>query len=122
MRGIVATALALTLTPALAFAGETIATAPAAQPAPMAAPVSPLEAASADQPDDAPGVRMGPCGPQTVTADGKTDSKPHGFVEGGLGTGGYRHFAAGVCKPLANGGAIAVSVGQSQEHGRRSGP
>ncbi len=52
----------------------------------------------------------GPCGPQAVAADGKTDNRAHGFVEGGVGTSGYRHVAAGVCKPLANGGSVSVSV------------
>lgn len=64
-------------------------------------------------------VTVGPCGPEAVTDDGKTETRPHGYVEAGVGTGGYRHIAAGVCKPLANGGAIAVSVSESQMHGRQ---
>jgi hypothetical protein len=121
MRFIIASLLALA--PGLAFADGPIATAPATQsqqPAPP--PVPPLRVAAADGSGDVPAVRMGPCGPQAVTADGKTDSRAHGYVEGGIGTGGYRHVAAGVCKPLANGGAVALSVGDTQMHGRRFAP
>jgi hypothetical protein len=123
MRFIVASLLALTLAPGLALADEAISTAPVvgqSQPAP--APVAPLRAVDADGSDEGSGVRMGPCGPQAVTADGKTDNRAHGFVEGGIGTSGYRHVAAGVCKPLANGGAVAVSVGDTQLQGRRFAP
>jgi hypothetical protein len=122
MRFVAAALLSLLLTPGLALAGETIATAPGTGSPPAAAAVSPLVEANADGPDGAPGVRMGPCGPQAVAADGKTDTRAHGFVEAGVGTSGYRHIAAGVCKPLANGGAIAVSVSDSQAHGRRFAP
>jgi hypothetical protein len=122
MRFIVASLLALTLAPGLAFADEAIATAPTGVSQPAPAPVAPLHVANADGSDDASGVRMGPCGPQTVSADGKVDNRAHGFVEGGVGTSGYRHVAAGVCKPLANGGAIAVSVSDTQAQGRRFAP
>jgi hypothetical protein len=122
MRSIAAALLSFLLTPSLALAGETIATAPGTGSPPAAAPVSPLVEADAQGPDGAAGVRMGPCGPQAVSADGKADTRAHGFVEGGVGTGGYRHIAGGVCKPLANGGAIAVSVSESQANGRRFGP
>jgi len=119
MRSIVAATLALLLAPSLALADEAIHTAPATQTLPAAAPVTPLDEASGVGGDDGSGVRMGPCGPEKVADDGKTETKAHGFVEAGVGTGGYRHIAAGVCKPLANGGAIAVSVSQSQLQGRR---
>ncbi|HXQ13361.1 MAG TPA: hypothetical protein VN814_01915 [Caulobacteraceae bacterium] len=119
MRSIVAAVLALLLAPGFALADETIHTAPATQSLPAASQVSPLDEAGAAAGDDSAGVRMGPCGPEKVTEDGKTETKAHGFVEAGVGTHGYRHIAAGVCKPLANGGAIAVSVSQSQVQGRR---
>jgi hypothetical protein len=121
MRSIVA-ALTLALAPGFAFADGAIATAPAAQSLPAAAPVSPLDEAGADAPGGGSNVRMGPCGPQAVSVDGKTDTRAHGFVEAGVGTSGYRHVAAGVCKPLGDNGAIAVSVSQSQVQGRRFGP
>jgi len=117
MRLILAALTALLLAPAVALAGEVIATAPPTQSPPAAAPVSPLQ--EADAASGGSRVNMGPCGPEAVTDDGQTETKPHGFVEAGVGTGGYRHIAAGVCKPLANGGAIAVSVSQSQIHGRQ---
>jgi hypothetical protein len=122
MRFILASLLALALAPGLAFADEVIATAPAGQPQPAPAPVAPLQAVDATGNGDGSSVRMGPCGLQAVTADGKTDNRAHGFVEGGIGTSGYRHVAAGVCKPLANGGAVAVSVGDTQLQGRRFAP
>jgi hypothetical protein len=118
MRSIVA-ALTLVLAPSCALADGAIATAPAAQSLPAAAPAAPLDEASADAPGDGSSVRMGPCGPQAVAADGKADTRAHGFVEAGVGTSGYRHIAAGVCKPLGDNGAIAVSVSQSQIQGRR---
>jgi hypothetical protein len=118
MRLIVSAMIAFALTPAWALAEEAIATAPAQQPLPAAAPVSPLQDFDT-APDDGTSTRLGPCGPQTVSADGRADTKPHGYVEAGVGTRGYRHIAAGVCKPLANGGAIAVSVGQTEFQGRR---
>ena len=121
MRPIVAALLALVLAPGSALADEAIGTAPAKQAPPAAAPVAPLQEAEADASDGGHRVRMGPCGPQAVTADGKTETKAHGYVEAGVGTGGYRHVAAGVCKPLANGGAVAVSVSQSQAQGGRQG-
>jgi hypothetical protein len=119
MRPILTALTALMLWPGAAFAGEVIATAPTTGSPPAAAPVPPLQA---DAMNAGPAVRVGPCGPEAVTADGKTETKPHGYAEGGVGTGGYRHIAAGVCKPLANGGAIAVSVSESQAQGRRYGP
>ncbi len=123
MRFIVAGLLALTLAPGFAFADEAISTAPAiGQSQPRPAPVAPLQAADADGSGDGSRVQMGPCGPQAVSADGKADNRAHGFVEGGVGTSGYRHVAAGVCKPLANGGAIAVSVSDTQLQGRRFAP
>ena len=119
MRSVVVATLALLFAPGFALADEAIHTAPATQSLPAAAPVTPLDEVGAAAGDDGSGVRMGPCGPQAVNEDGKTDTKAHGFVEAGVGTHGYRHIAAGVCKPLANGGAIAVSVSQSQQQGRR---
>ena len=120
MRLIVSAMLAFALTPGFALADEAIPTAPAQQSLPAAAPVSPLQDVE-NTPDDGTTTRLGPCGPQAVSADGKVDTKAHGYVEAGIGTGGYRHIAAAMCKPLANGGAIAVSVGQTQMQGRRYG-
>lgn len=120
MRIVHAALLALILAPGAARADQVISTAPAAQSPPAAAPVPPLRVTDADA-RDAPEVRMGPCGPETVDDSGKAATKAHGFVEAGVGTSGYRHLAAGVCKPLANGGAVAVSVSESQAQGQRYG-
>jgi hypothetical protein len=118
MRSIVAAMLALLLAPGFALADETIHTAPATQSLPAATPVLALDEVSAAA-GAGGGARMGTCGLEKVTADGQTDTKAHGFVEAGVGTHGYRHIGAGACKPLANGGAIAVSVSQSQIQGGR---
>jgi len=119
MRPIVAALLLFAFAPGLAFADEAISTAPANQSPPPAAAVAPLREVESGDVDGRPRVRLGPCGPEAVAADGKTGTTPHGYVEGGIGTNGYRHIGAGVCKPLANGGAIAVSVSQSQVQDRR---
>ena len=119
MRSILA--LALMFTPGLALAGEVVATSPATQSPPAAAPVSPLRVADAADPNGDGRVVAGPCGPEAVSADGRVATNPHGFVDAGVGTSGYRHIAAGVCKPLANGGAVSVSVSDTQGQGRRYG-
>jgi len=119
MRFIVPVWLALALLPGAALAGEAITTASPSPGPPTAAPAPPLQTAAEFAADNPDAVQMGPCGPETVGADGKPDHKPHGYVEAGVGTSGYRHLAAGVCKPLANGGAIAVSVSDTEWQGRR---
>jgi hypothetical protein len=113
--------LALMFTPGLALAGEVMSTAPTAQPAPAAAPVAPLRIEDDGDPNGGGRVAMGPCGPEAVSDDGKVATKAHGYVEAGVGTSGYRHLAGGVCKPLANGGAVSVSVSETQGQGRRYG-
>jgi len=110
--------LALIFAPSLALAGEVISTAPTAQPAPAAAPVAQLRVADDGDPNGDGRVAMGPCGPEAVGDDGKLATKAHGYVEAGVGTSGYRHLAGGVCKPLANGGAVSVSVSETQGRGR----
>jgi hypothetical protein len=63
---------------------------------------------------------MGPCGPERVKPDGKLDTAPHGEIEAGIGTHGYRHLAGTVCQPLGQNGAVQVSAGVSQaQYGRR---
>jgi hypothetical protein len=63
-------------------------------------------------------VAMGPCGPERVKPDGKLDTAPHGVVEAGVGTHGYRHLAGAICQPIGQNAAIAVSASQTQ-WGRR---
>jgi hypothetical protein len=57
---------------------------------------------------------MGPCGPEKVKPDGRLETKPHGEIEAGVGTGGYRHVAGAVCQPIGQNGAVAVSVDETQ--------
>lgn len=107
-----------------AWADGPIATAgnPAQMSAPQPAdaapplPTDPSLTAGAGQP-----LVMGPCGPTKAKADGAPDSSPHGEVEAGVGTHGYRELAGSVCKPIGDTGAVSVSVGESQG-GWRWGP
>jgi hypothetical protein len=65
-------------------------------------------------------VALGPCGPERVKPDGKLDTAPHGEIEAGIGTHGYRHLAGTVCQPIGQNGAIQVSASTSQaQYGRR---
>jgi hypothetical protein len=57
---------------------------------------------------------MGPCGPEKVRPDGKLDTAPHGEVEVGVGTRGYRHVAAAVCQPIGQDAAVTVSASETQ--------
>jgi hypothetical protein len=102
-----------------AIADAPVATAGAAQlppPEPQAA-APPLSADSANAPAGPP-VAMGPCGPEKVKPDGSLETKPHGEVEAGVGTAGYRHVAGEVCQPLKDGGAVNVGVSYDQWGGR----
>jgi hypothetical protein len=65
-------------------------------------------------------VAMGPCGPERVKPDGKLDTAPHGQIEAGIGTHGYRHLAGAVCQPIGQDASVAVSASVSQaQWGRR---
>jgi len=59
-------------------------------------------------------VAMGPCGPEKVKPDGKLETAPHGEVEAGVGTGGYRHVAGMVCQPIGQNGAVEAGGSYSQ--------
>jgi hypothetical protein len=113
-----ATAVALLLGgPALADGPITTAPAsgPAApQPTTPAPPLSSVSTAS-----QGPLMAMGPCGPEKVKPDGSLDTAPHGEVEAGVGTNGYRRLAGSVCQPIGQDGAVALSVGTTQGDGYR---
>jgi hypothetical protein len=79
-----------------------------AAPLPTTAP-PPLPTAVTEAPEG-PQIAMGPCGPETVKPDGKLETKPHGEVEAGVGTSGYRHVAGIVCQPIGQNGAVTVGV------------
>lgn len=114
MRAIVSVAAVLLLAgPALAqgpiaTAGGSASTAP--EPAP---PPPPLPTAGAPPPPGPP-VAMGPCGPEKVKPDGRLETAPHGELEAGVGTGGYRHVAGLVCQPIGQDGAAAVGGSYTQ--------
>jgi hypothetical protein len=109
-----ATAAALFLAgPALA--DGPIATSPAdgsAAPQPATAP--PPLPLSGSAYADGPQVAMGPCGPEKVRPDGKLETAPHGEVEVGAGTSGYRHIGGAVCQPIGQDAAVAVSASATQ--------
>jgi hypothetical protein len=77
------------------------------------APAPPLPPSRPGDPADAPMV-MGPCGPEKVSADGHVSTAPHGEVEAGIGTHGYRQVAGVVCQPIGENGAVTISAGQTQ--------
>jgi hypothetical protein len=109
-----ATAVALFLAgPALA--DGPITTAPAAGPAsPQPTAPSPELPRPGEAPPQGPQMAMGPCGPEKVKPDGSLEKAPHGEVEAGLGTGGYREIGGSVCQPLGKDGFVAISAGQTQ--------
>ena len=76
-------------------------------------PPPPLPPPGAPSAEDQP-VAMGPCGPEKVKPDGRLETTPHGEVEAGVGTNGYRQLAGAVCQPIGQNGAVAVSVSQTQ--------
>jgi hypothetical protein len=119
MRVAMSAATAVLLLSGPALAEDPIATAaehPAAPqpPAPESTTPVPLPPADAAQPVRAQPVALGPCGPEKVKPDGTLETKPHGEVEVGVGTGGYRHASAVVCQPIGQNGAVTVGVSDTQ--------
>lgn len=101
-----------------ARADEAIPTAAGGVGAPASAPPpSDLEQPSPFAADDEI-ERIGPCG-DIRPASAPADRKPHGQVEVGVGTGGYRHVAAAVCKPIGENGAVAVAIDYTKWDGGR---
>ena len=62
---------------------------------------------------------MGPCGPEKVKPDGQLDTAPHGEVDAGVGSNGYRSLAGAVCQPIGQDGYVAASVSEAQGNNRR---
>ena len=60
---------------------------------------------SARAPAPAPGADSSPW---------RDDRKPHGEISVGVGTGGYRDYAAAVSLPIGEGGRLDISVSQSK--------
>ena len=113
-------AAALSMAAVTAWADGPVSTASSADQAPPQPQTSapPLP----DHGDGAapPRVGMGPCGPERVKSDGKLDTAPHGEIEAGVGTHGYRHLAGTICQPVGQNSAVQVSASMSQaQYGRR---
>jgi hypothetical protein len=101
------------------MADDAITTAPAAGPTapPPATSTSPLTSAPPVVIED-PQLAFGPCGVDKVPADGSLKPRPHGEVQAGVGTNGYRHLSGAYCQPLGENGAVAVSVSKTEFNGR----
>lgn len=112
-----AAALMALASPALAQAPISTARASAApQPTEGAPPLPEDDASAAEQ---GPQVAMGLCGPQKIKPDGTLETKPHGELEGSVGTGGYRSVGGFVCQPVGQHAAVSVGVSQTQMDGYR---
>ena len=120
MRVLALTTVMLSLVATSAWCDGPVSTAPGpgsaqgkVQPGAHNAPVAQLDPADQDVDDT---VVMGACGP-TRSVDGAPDTAVHGQVDVGVSNRG--HYVGGTaCKPLANGGSVSVSVGQSQQSWR----
>jgi hypothetical protein len=113
-------AAALSLAAGAAWADGPVTTASNAEQAPPQPQSAPPPLAGVTDSAAPPRVAMGPCGPERVKSDGKLDTAPHGEVEAGIGTHGYRHLAGAVCQPVGQNAAVAVSASVSQaQWGRR---
>lgn len=114
MRSLASAVAVLFLSAGAALADEPISTAPPSGPAaPPSVDAAPAAGLGAIAPEPRP-VAMGLCGPQAVKADGTLETRPHGVVEAGVGTGGYRHLAAAVCQPIGQNAAVAVSISDTR--------
>jgi hypothetical protein len=118
MRSMILAAALMTLAaPALAQAPISTARASVApQPTEGAPPLIEEDASAAPQ---GPQMAMGLCGPQKIKPDGTLETKPHGELEGTVGTGGYRSAGGFVCQPVGQHAAVAVGISQTQMDGYR---
>ena len=119
---IAAALLAGSALPGAALADGPIATAGAGPAAPQPTTPPPPLSSGDDAAHQGPLMAMGPCGPEKVKADGSLATTPHGEIEVGAGTHGYREIAGSVCQPIGQDGAVALSIGQAQGnwgYGRR---
>jgi hypothetical protein len=117
MRSMILATVAVLVLAAPAMAQAPISTARASvapQPTEGAPPLPEEDASAAQQ---GPQVAMGLCGPQKIKPDGTLETKPHGELEGTVGTGGYRSVGGYVCQPVGQHAAVAVGVSQTQMDG-----
>ena len=121
MRGFAFTAVLLSLCATAAWSQETVSTAPTADahpPGSGGAP-GPIYGTVSHDRSQMDVVATTPCGSAVSASDDPSvppDTHPHGEVSVGAGTGGYREVSGYVCKPLANGGVIAIGAGNVQDH------
>jgi hypothetical protein len=121
MRVICAAAVVIAMAGAPAWADAPISTSNTTRitaPQPDA-PAAALATDAAGFTDDDPAVAMGPCGPEKVKPNGQLAHAPHGEVEAGVGTNGYRHIAGVVCQPIGDNGAVQVGVSETHSDGWR---
>ena len=97
-----------------ALAQGPIATAGGASTAPQPTAPAPSLPTAVAEPPDGQQIALGPCGPEKVKPNGQLETRPHGEIEAGVGTGGYRHVAGAVCQPLGQHGVVAASVSATQ--------
>ncbi len=111
MRALALSVLLISVLASPAWCDGPVTTQPSAatEPAmPQGAEPGPLGGRTTDD-QDGPGPAANPCG--------ALDGRVHGQVDVGVGSDGYRHVGGYACKPLANGGWVAVGVSQSQSNG-----
>jgi len=53
-------------------------------------------------------------GSEADSSPWRDDRKPHGEISVGVGTGGYRDYAAAVSLPIGEGGRLDISIRQSE--------
>ena len=117
MRTPLLAALCLSCLAAPALADGPITTSnPAQLPAPMQVGVSPplMRVDGLDSFDASPAPTPRSCAPAASTPGGQLDTAPHGEVDVGVGTDGYRHLSGAACKPLGDTGSLAISIGTTQ--------
>jgi hypothetical protein len=112
-------AAVLLLVAAPAWADEPMSTSSAAATAAPQPTAAPPPLAEQGVGGGSPPMAMGPCGPEKVKADGALETRPHGEVEAGIGTHGYRYIGGTVCQPVGQNGAVTLSVEQSKIDVRR---
>ncbi len=97
-----------------ALADAPIATAGGAPAAPQpSTPPPPLQDAGPALANRPP-MAMGPCGPEKVRPDGSLATTPHGEVDGGVGSYGFRHLGGAICQPIGQNAAVALRIDQGQ--------
>jgi hypothetical protein len=119
MRRLALSAVLLSLAAGPGWSQETVSTAAStdAHPPGTQGGPGPLDESVGRETEHTTTVIDGPCGPTVVNSDDPNaapDTRAHGEVSVGVGTGGYREVGGYVCKPLPDGGSIAIGGGEMQ--------